>query len=66
LVHGRRSHHWACGRSSFSSFDSTFLDLEQADDRALMHIGGALIFNPPMQSGETPSRDDVGKLLGRA
>lgn len=26
--------------------DASFLELEQADDGALMHIGGALLFEP--------------------
>src|ERR1017187_4891919 len=30
-----------------TALDATFLELEQADDSALMHIGGALVFDPP-------------------
>ena len=28
-----------------TALDATFLELEQADDSALMHIGGALVFD---------------------
>ena len=28
-----------------TALDATFLELEQADDSALMHIGGALLFD---------------------
>jgi len=31
-----------------TALDATFLELEQADDSALMHIGGALVFAPPL------------------
>ena len=30
-----------------TALDATFLELEQADDSALMHIGGALLLAPP-------------------
>jgi diacylglycerol O-acyltransferase / wax synthase len=46
-----------------TSLDSTFLELEQADEGALMHIGGALIFDPPLDGGAAPSLDDVIELL---
>src|ERR1017187_5858550 len=29
-----------------TALDATFLELEQADDSALMHIGAALLFDP--------------------
>ncbi len=29
-----------------TALDATFLELEQADDSAVMHIGGALLFEP--------------------
>jgi len=38
--------------------DTMFLELEQADDAAHMHIGGALIFDP-LPGGGTP---DIGEL----
>ncbi len=37
-----------------SSLDATFLELEQADDGALMHTGGALIFDSPPERGGAP------------
>jgi diacylglycerol O-acyltransferase / wax synthase len=36
-----------------SSLDSTFLELEQADEGAMMHIGGALVFDPRTDAGGT-------------
>ena len=38
--------------------DATFLELEQDDDSALMHIGGALVFDP-LDRGGTPTIDQV-------
>ena len=29
-----------------TALDATFLELEQSDDGALMHIGGAMLFDP--------------------
>ena len=43
-----------------TALDATFLELEQADDSALMHIGGALVFDP-LPGGGTPP---IGKLQG--
>jgi diacylglycerol O-acyltransferase / wax synthase len=37
-----------------TALDATFLELEQADDSALVHIGGALVFDP-LPSGGTPT-----------
>jgi diacylglycerol O-acyltransferase / wax synthase len=39
--------------NQLTALDATFLELEQADDSALMHIGGALLFAPP-PGGGTP------------
>ena len=41
-----------------SMLDTMFLELEQADPSAHMHIGAALIFDP-LPGGGTPSLDDV-------
>ncbi|MGZ6693177.1 MAG: wax ester/triacylglycerol synthase domain-containing protein, partial [Solirubrobacteraceae bacterium] len=41
-----------------TALDATFLELEQADDSALMHIGGALVFDP-LPDGGTPA---IGKV----
>ena len=46
-----------------SSLDSTFLELEQAEEGAMMHIGGALIFEPEPGTGATPSLDALTALL---
>jgi diacylglycerol O-acyltransferase len=41
-----------------TALDATFLELEQADDSAVMHIGGALLFEP-LPGGGTPA---IGKV----
>jgi diacylglycerol O-acyltransferase / wax synthase len=46
-----------------SSLDSTFLELEQHEDGATMHIGGALIFEPLPETGGPPSLDGLLALL---
>jgi diacylglycerol O-acyltransferase len=46
-----------------TSLDSTFLELEQADEGALMHIGGALLFDPPADGGGPPSLEQLIELL---
>ena len=38
--------------------DATFLELEQADESAHMHIGGALVFDP-RPDGSVPSLEEV-------
>jgi WS/DGAT/MGAT family acyltransferase len=45
-----------------SPLDSTFLELEQADEGATMHIGGALIFDP-LPGGGTPTLRQLEDLL---
>jgi WS/DGAT/MGAT family acyltransferase len=51
-----------------TALDATFLELEQADDSALMHIGGALVFDP-LPGGGTPAvarvREHLEERLGR-
>jgi WS/DGAT/MGAT family acyltransferase len=42
--------------------DATFLELEQSDDAAHMHIGGALVFDP-RPDGSIPTLDEVRELL---
>ena len=39
-----------------TALDATFLELEQADDGALMHIGGALLFAPVVGGGDAGDR----------
>jgi diacylglycerol O-acyltransferase / wax synthase len=46
-----------------SSLDSTFLELEQHEDGATMHIGGALIFEPLAETAGPPSLDALLQLL---
>lgn len=41
-------------RSYLSPLDAAFLEIEQADDAAHMHLGWATVFDPP-PSGERPS-----------
>jgi hypothetical protein len=45
-----------------TALDATFLELEQADDSALMHIGGALVFDP-LPGGGTPAVGEVRERL---
>ncbi len=42
--------------------DATFLELEQADESAHMHIGGVLVFDP-LPGGGTPSPEDLCQQL---
>ena len=41
-----------------TALDATFLELEQDDDSALMHIGAALVFDP-LPGGGTPTVEQV-------
>jgi diacylglycerol O-acyltransferase / wax synthase len=45
-----------------TALDATFLELEQADDSALMHIGGALVFES-LAGGGTPTIDRMREHL---
>lgn len=45
-----------------NSLDATFLELEQADDGALMYTGSALIFDPQLEGG-VPSHEQLLALL---
>ena len=47
---------------TLSALDGTFLELEDASDGALMHIGAVLVFDP-LPGGTTPALDDVRRLL---
>jgi WS/DGAT/MGAT family acyltransferase len=51
-----------------TALDATFLELEEADDSALMHIGAALVFDP-LAGGGTPAigkvREHLEHHLGR-
>jgi diacylglycerol O-acyltransferase / wax synthase len=45
-----------------SPLDATFLELEQADESAHMHIGGIMVFDP-LPGGGTPSHKEVCEHL---
>jgi hypothetical protein len=45
-----------------TALDATFLALEQADDSAVIHIGGALVF-APLPGGGTPAIGTVREHL---
>src|ERR1035441_2152551 len=48
-----------------TALDATFLELEQADESAHMHIGGVLVFDP-LPDGRAPSREELCQhLAGR-
>ena len=49
-------------RDQLTALDATFLELEQADDSALMHIGSAMLFEP-LAGGGTPTIVDVREHL---
>jgi len=46
-----------------TSLDSTFLELEQADEGAMMHIGGALLFDAPIDGAGPPTLEQLLTLL---
>jgi WS/DGAT/MGAT family acyltransferase len=45
-----------------SALDGTFLELEQADEGATMHIGGVMVFDP-MPDGSTPTLEALRALI---
>ena len=50
------------GNDQLTALDAAFLELEQADDGALMHIGAALVFDP-LPGGGTPAIGEVREHL---
>ena len=52
----------AATEERLSSLDSTFLELEQADEGAMMHIGGALVFDH-RDDGGTPTLEELLGML---
>jgi Wax ester synthase/diacylglycerol acyltransferase catalytic domain/WS/DGAT C-terminal domain len=42
--------------------DATFLELEEADESAHMHIGGIMVFDP-LPNGGTPTREELRRHL---
>ena len=44
--------------NSLTALDATFLELEQMDEGATMHIGGLMVFDP-MPDGDAPTLDAV-------
>ena len=49
---------------ALTALDATFLELEEADDSAHMHIGGVLVFDA-LPEGGAPSTDEVVRRLTR-
>ncbi len=49
---------------TLSALDATFLELEEADESAHMHIGGIMIFDP-LPEGGAPAPDAVARRLSR-
>src|SRR5450759_3986035 len=45
-----------------TALDATFLELEEADESAHMHIGGVLVFDP-LPDGGPPSREELWQHL---
>ena len=45
-----------------SALDATFLELEEVDDSAHMHIGAVMVFDPP-PGGRPPSREELREHL---
>lgn len=50
------------GNDQLTALDAAFLELEEADDGALMHIGAALVFDP-LPGGGTPAIGEVREHL---
>ena len=48
-----------------SPLDSTFLEREQADEAATMHIGAALIFDQVPETGGGPTFDALHEPISR-
>ena len=46
-----------------TALDATFLELEEADESAHMHIGAILVFDPP-PGGGVPTADELRRNLG--
>lgn len=46
-----------------TALDATFLELEQQDEGALMHIGGVMVFDP-LPDGGVPTVEEVCAILG--
>lgn len=48
-----------------TALDATFLELEQADRSAHMHIGGVMVFDPPPDGGPPPLERVRAEFLAR-
>lgn len=46
-----------------TALDATFLELEEADESAHMHIGGVMVFDP-CPDGRVPSQEEVCSFIG--
>jgi WS/DGAT/MGAT family acyltransferase len=49
-------------RDHLNALDATFLELEQADEGATMHIGGVMVFDP-LPDGGTPTLDAISSTV---
>ena len=47
-----------------TALDATFLELEDADETAHMHVGGTMVFDP-LPGGGTPRLEDLRAHLER-
>jgi diacylglycerol O-acyltransferase len=52
------------GEDRLSALDATFLELEQADEGATMHIGGIMVFDPLPGEG-TPTLEAIRSTIAR-
>ncbi len=51
------------GDDQLTALDATFLELEQGDEGATMHIGGVMMFDP-LPAGGTPTLEAITAVLG--
>src|ERR1035437_9129277 len=60
---GCHSVHASSMTTRLTALDATFLELEQADESAHMHIGGIMVFDP-VPGGGAPARAAAPPLAG--
>jgi diacylglycerol O-acyltransferase len=58
-----RSHSLATMGDRLTALDATFLELEQLDEGATMHIGGVMVFDP-LPDGTVPALEAVCATIG--
>src|ERR1035437_6257498 len=59
---GCHSVHASSMTTRLTALDATFLELEQADESAHMHIGGIMVFDP-VPGGGAPAREQYCEQL---